>query len=977
SNLGHLEAAAGVAGLAKAALALSRGVIPPTLGYENPNPHIPFENLRLKVVAEQTDWADLERPRRAGVSSFGFGGTNAHVVLEQAPATTPAPLSTTAPAVRTLVISGKSPARIAATAGMLSDWLAQTGPDADLDQLAHTLNHHRGGYRLFATVCARDLAEAQVGLTALATGGSAPGVVDPHDGTCRPGTVFVYSGQGSQWAGMGRRLLAEEPAFAAAVDELEPAFVEQVGFSLRGVLESGDPVSGIDRIQPVLVGLQVALTALWRSYGVHPDAVIGHSMGEVTAAVVAGALTPAQGLKVIATRSRLMKKLSGQGAMALLELSVAEAEETLAGYPGVTVAVEASPRQVVIAGTPEQVEAIIAVVSDRDRLARRVDVDVASHHSIIDPVLAELQAELADLDPLPPAIPVFVTTDGRSQAPVFDAEHWVANLRNPVRFSQAVATAGAQHGTFIEISPNPVLTYAIDDTLTDTHHHTVPTLVRDADDTVTFRTNLNAAHTTRPPETPHHPEPHLTLPSTPWQHTRHWIDEPAPRRSGVSGPAPGTVLGVHTPVAGAMGGHLWQARLAPQHKPYPGFRRIAGVEVVPASVLIRTLADAVAEYGAEGIADVRFDSPLTLDQSRLVQVFTDGESISISSAGDDGRHWVRNLSARISARMTAAAEPGAGGAPTADPSAIDEHHDRWGIAGHAYEWSVDAHEATPGRLRADVVLPPGSTSTALLDAAMDIAQLVAAEAGPGASDAVLTLPIAADAIGVAAVIPDLGGGVVEVRRRTDADDLVVDLTVRAADGRLCGEVRGLRYRVVESAAALAPAADPDTVAHIIDWQPWALDLGPGPAADRSTADRAPAGRADSGSVAVLGEGQSARALADRFAELGHPEADPADARYVLYVPQVDGPETDVDVAARLICEVGDVVARLADRDPRNPVTLWIITRGVHEAQTDAGRRQSCLWALGGVIDAEQPQLWGGVVDVGPEADLADCAAALA
>ena len=184
-------------------------------------------------------------------------------------------------------------------------------------------------------------------------------------GPCGPGTVFVYSGQGSQWAGMGRRLLADEPAFAAAVAELEPDFVAQTGFSLQRVLAGGESVVGIDRIQPVLVGVQLALTALWRSYGVEPDAVIGHSMGEVTAAVVAGALTPAEGLRVIATRSRLMARLSGRGAMALLELDAPGTEAVIADFPGVGIAVYASPRQTVIAGPPEQVDAVMAVVAGR------------------------------------------------------------------------------------------------------------------------------------------------------------------------------------------------------------------------------------------------------------------------------------------------------------------------------------------------------------------------------------------------------------------------------------------------------------------------------------------------------------------------------------------------------------------------------------------------------------------------------------
>src|SRR6185295_10126099 len=318
-------------------------------------------------------------------------------------------------------------------------------------------------------------------------GRPAEGVVGPHQGPCGPGTVFVYSGQGSQWAGMGRQLLAEEPAFAAAVAELEPDFVAATGFSLRQVLAGGEPVVGIDRIQPVQGGVQLALTALWRSCGVQPDAVIGHSMGEVSAAVVAGALSAADGLRVIATRSKLMARLSGRGAMALLELDPAGTEALIAEHPELTLAVYASPRQSVIAGPPEVVDMLCAAVQQDNRLARRIDVDVASHHPIIDPILPELRSALAGLAPAAPSIPIITTTyDHTHPTPVFDADYWAANLRNPVRFAQAIATAGADHHTFIEISPHPLLTHAITDTLAGTHHHSIATLQRDADETLTF-----------------------------------------------------------------------------------------------------------------------------------------------------------------------------------------------------------------------------------------------------------------------------------------------------------------------------------------------------------------------------------------------------------------------------------------------------------------------------------------------------------
>ena len=404
----------------------------------------------------------------------------------------------------TLVVSGKTAQRAAALASRLADWMEGPGATTPLADVAQTLNHHRARYAKAAVVVARDRADAVAGLRALADGRPEPGVLECRDGFTGPGTVFVYSGQGSQWVGMGRQLLVDEPAFATAIDELEPDFLAQSGFSLRQTLADGVEVVGIDRIQPVLVGIQLALTALWRSYGVTPDAVIGHSMGEVSAAVVAGALTPADGLRVIATRSRLMAQLAGQGAMALLELDADAAATLIADYPQVTLAVHASPRQSVIAGPPESVDAVIAAVAARNLLARRIDVDVASHHPIIDPVLPQLRSALADLAPQPMTIPMISTTSEQPQT-VLDADYWAANLRNPVRFHQAITTAAARYHTFIEVSPHPVLTYAIDDTLGDSENRAqltaIGTLQRDTDDTITFHTQLAAAGKT-PRSTP-------------------------------------------------------------------------------------------------------------------------------------------------------------------------------------------------------------------------------------------------------------------------------------------------------------------------------------------------------------------------------------------------------------------------------------------------------------------------------------------
>jgi phthiocerol/phenolphthiocerol synthesis type-I polyketide synthase B len=538
SNLGHLEAAAGITGFIKTVLAVQHGSIPRNLGFKTPNPHIPFNQMRLQVVADQQDWPPLQRPRRAGVSAFGFGGANAHVVIEEAPAVASV-IGQPEPAVSTLVVSGDTPQRIASLASTLAEWMDGDGADVPLPDVAHTLNHHRALHTRFATVCARDGAQAVAGLRALAAGRSTDGVVGPHEGPCGHGTVFVYSGQGSHWAGMGRQLLTDEPVFARTIAAIEPVFVEHVGFSLWQVIAGGEPVKGDTQVQPVLMGLQLGLTELWRSYGVHPDAVVGHSMGEVTAAVVAGGLSIADGFRVIAARSQLMSQLAGEGAVALLNLDGEAAEALIADYAGVSLAGYVSPRQTVIAGPPEPVDAAVAAVSAQNRFARRVNMEVASHTALMDPILPDLRAALAGLTPETPTTPFLSTVTEDMGAPTpLDADYWVANVRQPARFSQAITAAAQDHAIFIEISAHPILTHAVNDTCeTVTHHHSVGTLWRHGDDTVSFHTNLNSTHTGQPPETPHPPEPHPVLPTTPWQHTRHWVDvAPARARSGSIAP---------------------------------------------------------------------------------------------------------------------------------------------------------------------------------------------------------------------------------------------------------------------------------------------------------------------------------------------------------------------------------------------------------------------------------------------------------
>src|SRR5271170_3095210 len=867
TNLGHLESAAGIAGFIKTVLSVQHGYIHPHLNFTKLTPNAVEGASRFTIADQGMQWPAVARARRAGVSSFGVSGTNAHVVLEQAPAAEPV-ASQPEPVVTTLVISGKTPARIASTAATLADWMAGEGVDVPLADVAHTINHHRTQHKTFATVCARDRAQAVAGLQALAAGESAVGVVGTHEGLCKQGTVFVYSGQGSQWAGMGRQLLADEPTFAAAVDELEPVFVEQVGFSLRQVLAEGQPVSGDARVQPVLVGLQLALTKLWRSYGVEPDAVIGHSMGEVTAAVVAGALTPAEGLRVIATRSRLMSRLAGQGAVALLEMDAEATEKLLVDYPEVSSAGYLSPRQTVVAGSVAQVDAVIVAVSAQERFARRVNMEVASHTALMDPILPELRSALADLTPKAPTIPFISTIADAAVTPTLDAAYWVANVRQPVRLHQAITTAAEQHATFIEISPHPTLTHAVTETLESIHHHSIGTLSREADDTVSFHSNLNSTYVVRPPELPHPPEPHPVLPSTPWHHTQHWISAENFVKAAEPAPRLGTLLGQHIPVGTTPPTHLWQARLAPTTKPYPGSHQNNGVEIVPISVLLQTLSAAAAECDASILSDIRFEYPIVVDEPRVIQVVADDESVTVSSsAAADGpaQHWVRHVTARITRKLDnheaeGLSDGAAGSAGTPDTEFADESVTSlwrtWGSEGRPFGWSIGSCRSAAGGLHADVELSKAS-AVALLDAAIHIGRLL------DSSNPRLMVPAAVASVRFDAELADPRGRV-EVRRRGGNDEeLIVDIAVTAPDGSTCVDVCGLRYAAVDSNSAAARNDDPSAMVHTIAWQPFS----PGDGHDDS--HQLPD---DLSTLAVLGEDTIVRTLRDRLSDAGYPSA---------------------------------------------------------------------------------------------------------
>ena len=575
TNFGHLESAAGITGLIKVVLAMRHDALPPSLHFRTPNPHIPFEAARLEVVTEPRSWPRHSGAAVAGVSGFGFGGTNAHLVVREAPTREFAGHdSGNGASTGVLALSAPTRQRLHAATAELADWLVDpTEREDSIASVGRALaRRSQGRYRAALVVQKHD--EAVQAARAVADGSPGPGV---HTGVATDvsGAVWVFSGYGSQWHGMARDLLAGEPSFAKAWDELEPLIEHEAGFSLREAVSGEEPVTGLDRVQIVLFAVQVGLAAVLRTHGARPAAVLGHSMGEVAAAVVAGGLELETAVRVIVARSTLLAEIEqlGVGAMGMVGMSTAELAELGERWPSVTAAVHAAPAQTTIAGDRDEVREVVAHAESLGRLARLIDVGGAGHTAAVDPMLGELTAELAGMAADRCSVPVFSSVSGAQAAgPGMDAVHtadyWTTGVRQPVLFAEAVAAAvRAGFTTFVELSPHPVTLASVAATVAAEGVNDpllVPTQRRKTDGVSALRGALAELHVHGHDvdlRTLNGEGPLADVPRTAWQHTRHWTQSRPSRGRAAAGNGAGTPDPGPPGVYAALpdGRHVWQS----------------------------------------------------------------------------------------------------------------------------------------------------------------------------------------------------------------------------------------------------------------------------------------------------------------------------------------------------------------------------------------------------------------------------------
>jgi acyl transferase domain-containing protein len=755
SNIGHAQAAAGVAGVIKMVMAMRHGVLPRTLHVDEPTPHVDWEAGEVELLREPQAWQASERPRRAGVSSFGVSGTNAHVVLEEGVALDRSPSAGGGPVA--WIVSARSETALRGQAERVRAHAASDPELAPVDVGFSLAGRARLEQR--AAVVGSDRESLLAGLEALARGEPVDGVAR---GVARHGKVaFVFPGQGSQWAGMALDLMCESQVFAAQMRGCGEALAEFVDWSLEDVLGDAEALERVDVVQPASFAVFVSLAALWRSFGVEPAFVVGHSQGEIAAAHVAGALSLEDAARVVALRSRaIADELAGRGGMVSVALPVDEVEARL---DGLSLAAVNGPRSVVVCGEPDKLDQFVTRCEADEIRARRIAVDYASHSEHVDAIRDRLLEELAPVEPRAAAVPFVSTVSGEPiDTAQLDADYWYRSLRQPVRFEAATrALADAGVTTFVEVSPHPVLTLAIEET-TDTA--AIGSLRRDDGGLERFATSLAEAHVNgvEVDWTPLLGQGHrVHLPTYAFQRERYWLASDGatgdPRALGLSA-AEHPLLGAAVAVAGDGDEWLFTGRLSRDAQPWLADHALLDTVLLPGTAFVELARRAGAEVGLDVVEELTLEAPLVLPESGAVHVQVrlgpaseaGGREVGVYSrpadADGDEPAWTRHASGVLTAPGDAPLDVEVADAWPPDGAEridVDAVYDRLAEHGIGYGPAFQGLQAAWRRgdeLFAEVALDDARASDAsrfglhpaLFDAALQGAFLTAREGGAAA-----------------------------------------------------------------------------------------------------------------------------------------------------------------------------------------------------------------------------------------------------
>ena len=1002
TNLGHTEGAAGLAGLIKAALVLRFGAVPPSLHCDVLNPAIPWSELPLEIPQCLIPLPSDGRKRIAGVSSMGIAGTNAHVVLEEAPLAPPA-VGSLLPRAFLLPLSARSHSALAELANAYATLLES--PDAPaLGDVCASAAWYRTPLRHRAAFVSETPADLVDRLRRFSQGDASGAQASGIAMDTRPRRLaFVFPGQGAQWVGMARELLVREPAFRASLERSEAALRPLVDWSLLEQLQSGTRFDDIAVVQPVLLAVEIALANLWRAYGVEPAAVVGHSMGEAAAACVAGALTLDEAMAIVCQRSALMRRTSGQGAMAMVELPLEEATSRLEPFgERLSVAVNNGARSTIVAGEPEALRELLASLDGEGVFCRLVKVDVASHSPQMDPLVPELVASLGELRPTHASIPLYSTvTAERVEGDTLEAAYWGRNLRATVRFRETVV-AMQEDGIegFIEMSPHPLLTPALQPAIA------LPSLRREEPEQATLLESLGALFVMGHPIEWRrlYAEGHarVDVPHYPWQRERFWWEPSggladAPDATGRHGRHP-FLTRVFRQADGR--GANWEALLAPAHFAWLSDHRVGGSAVFPAAAFCEAALAAAREARPDtkwALRDVRFHAPLGLGEAATrVQVGVDwrtGDNARFTmhaSAIDDDREdaWTLHASGELipASRMAPVATTG-DTQPAVETSRLGADELQAGFASVSLEYGpafralqglcVDGRSAV-GEIsidseNLDVSASSYASYPPLLDAALQA--LVALLTRNALAEGETILPASIGRLVVHEPIP--------LHEPLTVYASLQEITEQAAHGAL--RLMTADGRLVADAADVVLArvrpADATPLAQLLydaTWRPTEVANGAAPSrALLLTPDAETAGSLEAAlravgidtSVCAATEAEEIRRAVGDFLNSG--AGDNARSA-IVHLLALDAPPPDEgdewsETSWRL---AGDSVLALvraidAAGSAARPRVWFVSRRAVSVLPTDGAMAlgQSALWGLGRVVAHEYPALEATLVDL--------------